>query len=81
MSPIQTLTTTCGNIVKQVKKPDHPFWKKVGTIAFNVAQPLGSLAILAFVPAPYKDPAIALWIALCNAIKGATKLTVDPKAK
>lgn len=76
MSPITTIKTSIIDpIVNQVKKPDHPFWAKVGKNAIEIAQPLGALAILLFVPAPLKDYAAASWIALCNVIKGATKLT------
>ena len=62
-------------IKERIKKPDHPGWQKIGDIAITVAQPLGVLAIMIFVPTAYKDYAVGACIGLCNAIKGATKLT------
>lgn len=65
------------SIQERIKKPDHPFWKKVGNLARNLAQPIGAIVILAFVPPPFKEPATAAWIVVCNAIKGATKLSIQ----
>jgi len=64
-------------IQDRINKPDHPFWHKVGEVATKVAQPLGTLAILIFVPPPYKEEAIATWVAITSAIFGATKLTIN----
>lgn len=63
------------NITERIKSPDHPFWSKVANIAAKVVGPAGTLAILIFVPAPYKDQAVAVWVALTSAIVGGTKLT------
>lgn len=64
-------------ITERYKKPDHPGWAKVGKIAVEIAQPVGVLAIMIFAPAAYKEYAVAAWIGVCNAIKGATKLTTN----
>lgn len=64
-------------LTERIKKPDNPFWKKVGNFAALVAAPAGTLAILIFVPDPFKQTAIATWSALMAAIKGLTKLSVN----
>lgn len=63
------------NIQERWKAPDHPFWKKVGNVISKIAAPAGTLVILLFVPQPYKEEAIAVWVALTSAILGASKLT------
>lgn len=62
-------------IQDRIKQPDNPKWKRIGDIAITVAQPIGVLAIMIFCPAEFKDYAVTAWIGVCNAIKGATKLT------
>lgn len=76
---IQPVTDTIRKVTDpikaQVAKPDHPFWRKLGKFAQQIAQPVGSILILAFVPAEYKAETTAIWIAACNVFKGATRLT------
>jgi len=62
-------------IQSRIEQPDHPFWKRVGNFAVIVAGPIGTLAILIFVPVAYKDASVAAWAALVAAIKAGTKLT------
>jgi len=57
------------------KKPDDPWWRKVGNFAILIASPVGTLAILICVPQPYKDASVAAWVAICTALKAGTKLT------
>jgi hypothetical protein len=57
-------------------KPDNPFWKKVGNFCTIIASPAGTLAILIFVPEPFKQASIAVWVSIMAAIKATTKLTV-----
>jgi hypothetical protein len=63
-------------IKERIDKPDNPFWRKVGNFAVIIAGPVGTLAILIFVPAPFKEPGIAAWSAIVAGIKAASKLTV-----
>ena len=71
--------TTAKRIRRAWNRPDNPTWRKVGNIAVMVAGPVGTLAILIFVPAPFKDASIAAWSALVAAVKAGTKLTTAPK--
>ena len=67
--------TTLEQAKKDWKKPDNPRWNKIGNAAIFIAQPLGILAILIFVPTEYKDASVAAWVAIITALKAGTKLT------
>ncbi len=78
MTAIQAVQTKAQEITAIYNKPDNPKWKVWGNRAVIFAAPIGALAILIFVPAPFKDPAAATWAVLMGAFKGLTKLTTDP---
>lgn len=65
------------NIQERIKAPDHPVWKRIGNWAAIIGAPAGTLLILIFVPAPYKEPAVATWAAIMAALKAGTKLTTQ----
>lgn len=70
---------TTEKLVSNWKKPDNKFWKTIGNICAIVGGPVGTLAIMIFVPTEYKDASIAAWVALMSAIKAGSKLTTEKK--
>ncbi len=67
--------TALKRIESNWNKPDNPVWRKIGNFAVLIAGPVGTLAILIFVPPAFKDASIAAWSALVAAVKVGTKLT------
>jgi hypothetical protein len=61
--------------IEAYKKPDHPFWSKVGNFCVIVLAPIGTVVIETLVPEPYKKIAQVSWSAVMALIKGATKFT------
>lgn len=79
MTTIQKIQTGVDKVKESYKKPDHPFWSKVGNFCVIVLAPVGTVLIEGFVPEPYKKVAQVGWSALMAFIKGASKFTVSPK--
>lgn len=79
MTAIQAIETTYEKLAVVYNKPDHPFWSKVGNFCSIFLAPAGVAVIEIFVPAPYKKIVAVVWATAMGAIKGGTKLTVDPK--
>lgn len=79
MTILDAVDSGITKVTDQIAKPDHPFWKKVGNKILFVADPVGMLLILIFVPPGLKTASLAVWNAVCITAKGATKFTVDPK--
>ena len=70
------MTTTVK--LENFKKPSPPIWKRIGNYALYGGWILAVVAKF-FVPEPYKTIIIEVMAILGPVIKGATKLTFDPK--
>ena len=75
MTAVQTVQSKVDQIVTVWNKPDDPKWKKIGNQIIFLADPVGMLLILIFVPVGLKTASLAVWNALCLTLKGMTKLT------
>ena len=69
-----TIQKVADQVTKQVKKPDNPFWKKVGNIFIYAILPAAQIAAI-FVPEPYKSILREIVPIVSVAIKGGSKLT------
>ena len=76
MTTIQKIKTGVENVNESRKKPDHPFWKKVGNIFIYGIIPAAQIAAI-FVPEPYKSILREIVPIVSVAIKGATKFTTQ----
>ncbi len=70
-----TIQQATNSIAKQIAKPDHPFWRKVGNWAVIVAAPVGTVAIEVFIPDPWKRVIQVAWNSIMSLIKFGSKLT------
>lgn len=61
------------------KKPDHPFWRKVGNAMIYVVIPAGETVAL-FLPTPASIIVGASVSVLSVVIKGISKLTTNKKS-
>lgn len=80
-SGIQQVKEEYQKIQDRQKKPDHPFWKRVGNITVFYILPVVEIAIAQFVPPEYKALAMFGYMAVSLVFKKLTKYTIDPKAK
>lgn len=81
MSPIEQIKTGVSTVKVRIKKPDHPFWRKLANWMIVVGGPVGETAIQLFVPEQYKKIASIAWAAVVGTLKVGSWLTVDPKLK
>ena len=72
---IEAVQNKVDQIVKVWNKPDDPKWKKIGNQLIFIADPVGTLLILIFVPPGLKAASVAVWNAFCIVAKALTKLT------
>ena len=79
MTAIQAVQSKARQIVAIYNTPDNPKWKVWGNRCAIFLAPIGGLAILLFVPEPYKTYAAEAWAVLMGTLKGVSKLTTDPK--
>ncbi len=75
MTTVQKIQTGVEKVKEAYKKPDHPFWKKVGNFCVIVLAPVGTVVIETIVPEPYKKIAQVGWASLIAFIKAGTKFT------
>ena len=81
MSPIEQITSGVAVVKARIKKPDHPFWRKLANWMIVVGGPAGETVIQLFVPEPYKKLASVAWAVVVGTLKVGSWLTVDPKSK
>jgi hypothetical protein len=62
-------------LLTNLKKPDNPFWEKVGNWAIYGVLPVTVVLAKFFVPEPYKSLVIELAAIIMPIIKGASKFT------
>ena len=60
---------------ENLKKPDNPFWAKVGNWCIYFGIPVSMAVIELFVPSPYKEVLLPLCNSLLLGVKAATKFT------
>lgn len=69
-----TIRKVTDPVKAQIKKPDHPFWRKAGNIFIYVIIPAAQIAAI-LVPEPYKSILREIVPIVSVAIKGGSKLT------
>jgi len=78
MTTIQAVKTLTDPIRAQIKKPDNPFWEKIGNIMIYIVIPAAQIAAI-FVPEPYKSILREIIPIISIAIKAGSKLTINTK--
>ena len=72
MNTIQKVTE---QVKAQVKKPDHPFWRKVANFCVMVVAPVGAVVIEVLVPEQYRQVAQIALASMMAFVKAGSKLT------
>lgn len=70
-----TIRKVTDPVKAQIKKPDHPFWRKVGNFFVMVVAPVGAVLTEMFVPAEYRQVTQIAIASVSAFVKAGSKLT------
>lgn len=70
-----TTQQAVNKVVDAYKKPDHPFWKKVGNFCVIILAPVGTVVIESFIPDPWQKIVLVAFNTAMAMVKLGTKFT------